>query len=451
MSQINQAGFDRATVTDAPPAIVADALASIAAAAVPLPRMHANHGELARAITLATTVTEKRNSAPICGHVLIKSEGDAVTVTATDLDMVATVTVPAVTDAGFVVVVPAHTVRDAVTRGDADAIALQVESQPEKIEHSEGERAWYSVNPGKVALRFGASSVKLATALPSDWPKAHAFTAASTFELPADAFCAALRRSQFCVSTEETRYYLNGVYFHLIAPNGVRRYNGEHGTLRLVATDGHRLAQCEMPATAGTFGMPGVIIPRKTVAVVLKLWGKPIKAKKGEPTPPPTMLRVAVGPTGISFASGNVALVSKVINGTFPDYCRVIPAGNPHRLEVMLPDLTTALSRVVAVCSEHDRAVRLTMDSARLTLSVNNPDTGTTSESVECDYSGNPMDIGFNSRYLADILDYLTDGKQPKHARAERVTIMLADPGSPTLIKNNEAADRFYVLMPMRV
>ncbi len=233
-----------------------------------------------------------------------------------------------------------------------------------------------------------------------------------------------IEKTQFAISTEETRYYLNGIYLHTAA-------SGKKATLRAVATDGHRLAQYELALPAGADGMPGVIVPRKTVAEVQRL----IEDADAE-------VAVDLSPAKIRFTIGDVVLTSKLIDGTFPDYARVIPLGNDKQLNVDKKEFEAAVDRVSTVSSERGRAVKLSLGGGKLTLSVTNPDSGSATEEIEVEYKADPLDIGFNSRYLLDIASQI---------EGETAVLKLADPGSPTLIQDKDAKGALYVLMPMRV
>jgi DNA polymerase-3 subunit beta len=245
-----------------------------------------------------------------------------------------------------------------------------------------------------------------------------------SFTLAAADIKRLIDRTQFAISTEETRYYLNGIYLHSAG-------SAKSATLRAVATDGHRLAQVELPLPDGAAGMPGVIVPRKTVGEVQRL----IDDNDGE-----VLLELSSGK--IRFSIGDVVLTSKLIDGTFPDYGRVIPAGNDKELVVDKKDFEAAVDRVSTVSSERGRAVKLALTSGRLVLSVTNPDSGSATEELEVDYGADALDIGFNSRYLLDIAAQI-DG--------EVAVLKLADPGSPTLIQDKDPQGALYVLMPMRV
>jgi len=201
--------------------------------------------------------------------------------------------------------------------------------------------------------------------------------------------------------------------------------------LRAVATDGHRLAQMELPLPAGAAGMPGIIVPRKTVGEVQRL----IEDAEAE-------IAIELSQGKIRFTIGDVVLTSKLIDGTFPDYGRVIPLGNDKQLVVDKKDFEAAVDRVSTVSSERGRAVKLSLNGGRLVLSVTNPDSGSATEEIEVEYDADPLDIGFNSRYLLDIASQI---------EGEVAVLKLADPGSPTLIQDRDAKGALYVLMPMRV
>jgi DNA polymerase-3 subunit beta len=245
-----------------------------------------------------------------------------------------------------------------------------------------------------------------------------------TFKVAAADLKRLIDKTQFAISTEETRYYLNGIYLHTAG-------TAKSGVLRAVATDGHRLAQVELPLPQGAAGMPGIIVPRKTVAEVQRL----IETGEGE-------VAIELSTGKIRFTIGNVVLTSKLIDGTFPDYARVIPVNNDKSLVVDKKDFEAAVDRVSTVSSERGRAVKLSITGGRLVLSVTNPDSGSATEEIEVEYDAEPLDIGFNSRYLLDIAAQI---------EGEVAVLRLADPGSPTLIQDKDAKGALYVLMPMRV
>jgi DNA polymerase-3 subunit beta len=276
---------------------------------------------------------------------------------------------------------------------------------------------------GSLTIRAGRAQFSLQTLPESDFPDLAAGDMTHRFAVSAKDLKRLIDKTQFAISTEETRYYLNGIYLHGL--------DGKTATLRAVATDGHRLAQVDLPAPAGAAGMPGVIVPRKTVGEVQRL----IEDAEAEIT-------VELSQTKIRFTLAEVVLTSKLIDGTFPDYARVIPVGNDKELTVDKPDFEAAVDRVSTVSSERGRAVKLSLSAGKLVLSVTNPDSGSATEEIEVEYDAERLDIGFNSRYLLDIAAQI---------EGEVAVLKLADPGSPTLIQDRDAKDALYVLMPMRV
>jgi len=275
-----------------------------------------------------------------------------------------------------------------------------------------------------LTIRAGRSRFTLQTLPESDFPDLAAGDMTHKFTLAAADLKRLLDKTQFAISTEETRYYLNGIYLHTAGAGG-------NMLLRAVATDGHRLAQVELPAPTGAEGMPGIIVPRKTVNEVQRL----IEDVEGE-------VAVELSQAKIRFTLGSVVLTSKLIDGTFPDYGRVIPLGNDKLLEVDKKEFEQAVDRVSTIASERGRAVKLSLTSGRLVLSVTNPDSGSATEEIEVTYEADPIDIGFNSRYLLDIAAQI---------EGDTAVLKLADPGSPTLVQDKDAKGALYVLMPMRV
>jgi DNA polymerase-3 subunit beta len=353
-------------------------------------------------------VVERRNTIPILGNVLIRAEESKLSFKATDLDVEMRETVAAEVGPPGSTTVPAHMFFE-IVRKLPEGAQVAIESS--------GDRA-------VMAIRAGRSRFTLQTLPESDFPDLAAGEMTHSFKLTAAELKRLIDKTAFAISTEETRYYLNGIYLH---PAGT----GKSGTLRAVATDGHRLAQFELPLPEGAKGMPGIIVPRKTVAEVQRL----IEGNEAEIT-------IELSPGKIRFSIGDAVLTSKLIDGTFPDYARVIPTSNDKELVVDKLEFEQAVDRVSTVSSERGRAVKFSLSSGKLLLSVTNPDSGSATEELEVEYGAEPLDIGFNSRYLLDIAAQLD---------SESAVLKLADPGSPTLIQDREGKGALYVLMPMRV
>ncbi|HYW61341.1 MAG TPA: DNA polymerase III subunit beta [Xanthobacteraceae bacterium] len=364
--------------------------------------------ELLKSLSHVHRVVERRNTIPILANVLIRAERSKLAFKATDLDLEVIETIGAEVSPGGVTTVPAHMFYEIVRKlPEGTQIVLE----------ASGDRA-------VLTIRAGRSRFTLQTLPESDFPDIAAGDMSHKFTIAAADLKRLIEKTQFAISTEETRYYLNGIYLHTVG-------TGKSVSLRAVATDGHRLAQVDLAAPAGANGMPGIIVPRKTVNEVQRL----IDDVNGE-------VAVELSTAKIRFTLGTVVLTSKLIDGTFPEYGRVIPLGNNKTLEVEKKEFEQAVDRVSTIASERGRAVKLSLTSGRLVLSVTNPDSGSATEEIEVVYEADPIDIGFNSRYLLDIAAQI---------EGDTAVLKLADPGSPTLVQDKDAKGALYVLMPMRV
>jgi DNA polymerase-3 subunit beta len=353
-------------------------------------------------------VVERRNTIPILSNVLLQASGGSLMLKATDLDLEITESVAADVGQAGATTLPAHTLYD-IVRKLPEGAQVSLEA---------------SGDAGQLLLRSGRSRFTLQSLPETDFPDMATGDLSHKFTLAAGELKKLIDKTQFAISTEETRYYLNGIFVHTVDVEG-------HTMLRAVATDGHRLARVEIPSPAGAAGMPGVIVPRKAVAEVQKL----IEDASADVT-------IEMSTTKARFTFGDVVLTSKLIDGTFPDYGRVIPSGNDKRLVVERDSFARAVDRVSTISSERGRAVKLSLADGKLTLSVTNPDSGSATEELEVDYDASPIDIGFNAKYLLDITAQLD---------SDTALFKLADPGSPTLVQDREGSSALYVLMPMRV
>jgi DNA polymerase-3 subunit beta len=363
---------------------------------------------LVRSLGHVHRVVERRNTIPILSNVLLRAVQGSLHLKATDLDIEVQESIAADTAMDGATTVPAHVLHDIIRK------------LPEGAQVSL-ERTG---DTGQLQVRSGRSRFVLQALPEADFPDLTAGEMSHGFAIDAEALLRLIEKTQFAISTEETRYYLNGIYVHTVDVDGT-------ALLRAVATDGHRLARSETTAPTGSAGMPGVIVPRKTVAELQKL----LQDHDGT-------IDVSLSTQKIRFVIGAVTLTSKLIDGTFPDYTRVIPVANDRRLTVERADFARSVDRVSTISSERGRAVKLSIGDGRLTLSVNNPDAGNAVEELEVDYDAPALDIGFNARYLLDIAGQL---------EGDTALFKLADPSSPTLIQDREGASTLYVLMPMRV
>lgn len=371
-------------------------------------RITVDRSHLLKSLSRVHRVVERRNTIPILSNVLIDANDGHVALKATDLDLEVNETTSANVETSGATTVPAHLLYDIVRK------------------MPDGGEVMLSVNDSGNAMSVvsGKSNFHLQCLPKTDFPELSAGQYSHSFTLLASHLKRLIDCTQFAISTEETRYYLNGIYFHTIESEGLK--------LRAVATDGHRLAQAETVAPSGSEGMPGVIIPRKAVSELQKLLSED---EDGE-------IRVEVSEAKIRFVVGSVVLTSKLIDGTFPEYQRVIPLGNDKRLSVNRQHFAAAVDRVSTISSDRGRAVKLTIEEGQLTLTVNNPDSGSAEDQLVANYHDDSIEIGFNSRYLLDITAQLS---------GEEAVFMLADAGAPTLVRDSDDAQALYVLMPMRV
>jgi DNA polymerase III subunit beta len=276
----------------------------------------------------------------------------------------------------------------------------------------------------QITLKAGRSRFALSTLPKEDFPAMGSGEMATRFELSAADLRRLIDRTRFAISTEETRYYLNGIYFHAAG-------SAKLPVLRAVATDGHRLARVEMALPEGAATMPGIIVPRKTVNELRKLIDESANS-----------VTVELSETKARFAFDDVNLTSKLIDGTFPDYERVIPTGNDKVMRVDRKAFAEAVDRVSTISTEKSRAVKLSLGQGSLTLFATSPENGTASEEIEANYDGGAIDIGFNSRYLLDITQQIEgDGAE----------FAISDAASPTIVRDEADQTALYVLMPMRV
>jgi len=351
-------------------------------------------------------VVERRNTIPILSNVLLEATVDGgLKLMATDLDLQINETIAAAVDQPGATTVSAHTLFD---------IARKL---------PEGSQVSLAAADGKMTIMAGRAKFQLGTLPRDDFPVIAEGELPVSFELPAETLKQIIDKTRFAISTEETRYYLNGIFWHVS--------DDPLPVLKAAATDGHRLARVTMPRPDGAEKMPDVIIPRKCIAELRKLLEE-IDGSVG----------VSLSSTKIRFDLGQALLTSKLIDGTFPDYSRVIPTGNDKILKIDPRSFEEGVDRVSTIATEKTRAVKMGLDRDKIILSVAAASIKTNAEEVPGDYAAMPFEIGFNSRYLLDILGQL-DG--------DTIEVHLADAAAPTLIRENDKSSALYVLMPMRV
>jgi DNA polymerase-3 subunit beta len=363
---------------------------------------------LLKAVSQAQSVVERRNTIPILANVLIEAKGDNVSFRATDLDIEILDRVTGVVERPGTSTVSAVTLHEIVRKlPDGSLVTLADDGAS-----------------GRLTVEAGRSNFSLATLPKEDFPEMTTSEYTVDFTVSAMTLRRLFDKSKFAISTEETRYYLNGVYLHVA--------KGDDGdVLRCVATDGHRLARIDADLPENAKQMPGIIVPRKTVGEVRKLLDDD-----------DAQIVVSVSETKVRFVTQDVTLTSKVIDGTFPDYSRVIPSGNTRKLEVDAADFAKAVDRVATVSSERSRAVKMSLDEDRLILSVNSPDSGAAEEELAVAYGNEKLEIGFNAKYLLEIASQVD---------RENAVFLFNSSGDPTLMREGNDTSAIYVVMPMRV
>jgi len=363
---------------------------------------------LLKCLSHVQSVVERRNTIPILSNVLIEASGDGtVKVMATDLDLQVVETMSAVSVEGAgAITVSAHLLFD-IARKLPDGSQVSLETAENRM-----------------TVKAGRSRFSLPTLPRDDFPMIVEGDLPTSFELPAALLAQIVDHTRFAISTEETRYYLNGIFLHV-----------SDDELKAAATDGHRLARYTLARPDGAEGMPDVIVPRKCVAELRKLLEEALDSN----------VEIDLSASKIRFTLGGengVVLTSKLIDGTFPDYSRVIPTGNDKLLRLDPKSFWQGVDRVATIATEKTRAVKMALENDKVTLSVTSPDNGTAAEEVPADYSSQPFEIGFNANYLKDILGQI---------EGDTVELHLADAGAPTLIRQDDKSPALYVLMPMRV
>lgn len=370
-------------------------------------KLSIDRAALLRALNHVQSVVERRNTIPILSNVLMKAEDGVLSMTATDMDLEINESVAANVSNPGAITAPAHTLHD-IVRKFPDGVEVELEL------NNEGTQ---------ITVRAGRSQFKLSCLPVSDFPALGAGELATSFAVPAASLRALVDRTKFAMSTEETRYYLNGIYLHHAEQEGVQ-------VLRAVATDGHRLARFEMPLPEGATDMPGIIIPRKAIQELRKLSDDAADT-----------IKISLSESKIRFEFDHIVLTSKLIDGKFPDYERVIPKGNDKIVECDPKTFTSAIDRVSTISDGKSRAVKIALQGKQMVISASSAESGSATEQMEVN-GDTDIEIGFNAKYLLDITSQI---------EGEGCRLTLADPASPTIIQDNGDPSSLYVLMPLRV
>ena len=351
------------------------------------------------------SVVERRNTIPILSNVLIETNSSKVSFTATDMDMDIVEETSCIVSSQGKVTLSAHTLHD-IVRKLPDGSEIKIEL--------------VDLN---VVVSAGKSRFILPTLPVDDYPIMSDIEKGHEFIVQSIDLANLIDNTKFAISSEETRYYLNGIFLHVPQSNKEK--------LRAVATDGHRLAQAEILLPEGAIDMPGIILPKKAVGEIRKLTDST-----------EDKIKVIISNTKAQFVFPNSILTTKLIDGSFPDYQRVIPRENLNKLIVSNSEFSKAIDRVSTVAMEKSRAVKLSLSNNLISLNVNSHDVGNATEDLEIEYNHDSLEIGFNSKYLLDIASQI---------QSKEIEILLSDSASPALITDPDQDGVIFVLMPMRV
>lgn len=364
----------------------------------------AKRGDLLATLYWMQSIVERRNTMPILANVLIESQKNEIRLTATDLEV------------GVRGYVEGEVVKEGTVTINAKKLYEIVREVPtDQVQLKRLENDWVEIKSGKSVFKIVGMEAR-------EFPQFPKFDGKGLSTTPASTIRQMIERTIFSVSTDETRYSLNGVFIE----------EGDGGKVRMVSTDGHRLAFEER--ALGSLGLTkGVILPRKGLAELKKL------LDSGEDEVVSIGFRENMG----LVVKNKVELFMRLIDGDFPDYTKVIPKGNPNVARIEHNELLQALRRVSILSSERYKGIRMDFSDGSVSISANNPDLGEATEEIDAEYSGKPVSIGFNARYLLDVLGVLSGEGE--------IEIELKDELSPSVIRKRGQEGYLYVLMPMRL
>ena len=370
-----------------------------------------NSTDLLKALSHIHGIVEVRHTLPILSNIILEAKDDKLILSSTYLDIYCSDKIKAEVLQSGEVSVSAVTFFEIIKRLPSGSEVLMI------MEEGENE----------IRLTCGRSKFNLSTLKTDDFPIISDNDLSTNFVLSADELIRIIDKTKFAVSNEETRYYLNGIFLHKAERNSIQ-------FLRAVATDGHRLAQYDIPLPQGAEDITGIIIPKKTIYELRKV----LDDANGD-------VSVSLNENKIKFSFNDLKVVSKVIDGTFPDYTKVIPQKNDKNFKTNNSDLKNAIDRVSAVAANEEsksKAIKFCIENNSLSLSVESQSKGSANEMIDVNYSGDKVDIGFNSKYIIDICNEV-DG--------DEISISLSDSISPAIILDKTDENLFFVLMPMRI
>ena len=358
---------------------------------------------LLRPLTLVAGVVERRQTLPVLSNVLIQVGQEELALTGTDLEVeLIGRTVASRVDEPGSVTVPARKLMD-ICKSLPDQAELQ-----------------FSIEEGRAVLRSGRSRFTLSTLPVAEFPSVEESPGSLELSLPRGVLKQLIDATSFAMAQQDVRYYLNGMLLEM-----------RDNLIRAVATDGHRLAVCSRPAELRMESPQKLIVPRKGILELVRL------LDDGEDP-----VSLTLGASHIRAHTGDFTFTSKLVDGKFPDYERVVPRGGDKVFIADRAELRQVLSRTAILSNEKYRGVRLNLEEGNLRVMANNPEQEEAEENIAIEYSGGPLEIGFNVGYLVDVLNALDE---------DRVQMTLADSNSSALMEEPGGGDALYVVMPMRL
>ena len=366
-----------------------------------------NRDILLKSLGHAYGIIEKKTTLPILSNVLIEAKNSKIKITATDLDLIYSEEIPT---------------KDLTKEGSTTTSANILYDILRKIEsNAKIEISLQDVN--KLKLVSGNSKFNLLCISPDNFPLSGEDIKEKTFEISSQEILKLLNKTKIAISNDETRHYLNGIYLH-------KTNLDNKSLLTAVATDSHRLSSSSLEINSD-IGFESVILPKKTVFQLISL------LEQGT-----TITKISNNKSKIKFETNNGILISKVIDGRFPDYTKVIPKNNDKILEIKLNEFKNSIERVTTVSSDRKEGLKMILSNNSLQLSVNSPNGGEGIENINVKFNSEDMSISFNSKYLIDIASQIEN---------DSIIINLKDAASPVLIRDLSDKNSFHVVMPMKI
>ncbi len=360
-----------------------------------------------KTLSHANGIIEKKSTLPILSNVLIEAKNSKIKITATDLDII------------YFEEISAEEIKAEGTTTTSSSILYDVLRKLQT-----GSKVEFSlINSNKLKLISGNSKFNLLCLPPDNFPLSDENIEQKGFEISSNKLLKLLNKTKISISNDETRHYLNGIYLHKTKLENKSFLCG-------VATDSHRLSSSSLEIDSNT-NIESVILPKKTIFQLISLLEQDS-----------SVIKISNNKSKIKFEMSNYVLISKVIDGRFPDYNKVIPRSNDKTLKIKLNDFKNSIERVTTVSSDRSEGLKMNITKDAVQLSVNSPNSGEGTENVKAEFNSGDLNISFNSRYLIDIASQIEN---------ESISLNLKDAGSPVLIKDFSDKNSFYVVMPMKI